>query len=317
MASRYPLLYRSVQALALAIVVFGLLFPQLLAQWQLILATALIVLVGIPHGATDYLIFQFVSRPMWGPRQMARFYIKYILLMTGYALLWWLLPGLALGLFLLLSMYHFGQSNWNYVAFANKGLEYATHLLWGAFVVLTPILWHYDAAESIIQYIIGAPAPAIGKNWREAFCIGLLAGNLWLTIGLVIQQKINFRQFADELANYTVLALLFINAPLLLGFAVYFVCWHSMSSVMDQVRFFRERLGTYTLRDYVFNTLPLSLAAIGGLAGIVGIQAGMGLGFNIGLVFIFISMVTLPHMILIDQLYRELPEAEEAENVIT
>lgn len=308
MASRYPLLYRCIQALALLAVVLGLLLPQLLAQWQLVLAVALIVLGGIPHGATDYLIFQYLSRPLWGSRQMARFYANYILLMAGYALLWWLLPGLALGLFLLLSMYHFGQSNWNYVSFENRAAEYGAYLLWGGFVLLTPIIWHYEAAGAIIQQLTGAPPPVIAKPWREVFCIALLAANLWLAIYLLARQKVSFKQFADEMANYLVLSLVFVNTPLLLGFAIYFVGWHSMSSVMDQVRFFRERLGSYTLKDYMAGTLPLSLAAIAGLAGIVGVQAGMGMGFRIGVVFVFISVVTLPHMILIDQLYQELPE---------
>ncbi|MCO6490115.1 MAG: Brp/Blh family beta-carotene 15,15'-dioxygenase [Phaeodactylibacter sp.] len=307
MAGRYPLLYRAIQALALFAVLLGVLYPQLMAQWQLFLAVALIVAIGIPHGATDYLIFQHLSRPLWGGRRLARFYLNYVLLMTAYALLWWMLPGLALILFLLLSMYHFGQSNWNYVPFQHKVTEYGAYLLWGAFVVLTPILWHYDASESIIRHLIGAPAPAIAKPWRETICIALLAVNLWLAIYLLIQRKVSFRQFAEEVANLAVLALLFVNTPLLLGFALYFVGWHSLSSVMDQVRFFRERLGRYSLKDYVRNTLPLSLAAIAGLAGMAGIQSSLGMGFNIGAVFIFISVVTLPHMILIDQLYQELP----------
>ena len=313
MASRYPLLYRSVQGLALAAALFGLLAPQLAAQWQLFLAVALIVLVGIPHGATDYLIFQYLSRPLWGSRHLFRFYLNYILLMAGYALLWWLLPGPALALFLLLSMYHFGQSNWNYVTYRNKALQYGAYLLWGAFVLLTPILWHYEAAQVIIQQLIGAPAPVISQPLAQALCIGLLACNLWLTIYLLIQQRVNFRQFVEELANYVVLSVLFVNTPLLLGFAIYFVCWHSMSSVMDQIRFFRERLGPYSLKDYVRSTLPLSLASIAGLGVLVGVQLSMGIAFNIGVVFIFISVVTLPHMILIEQLYHELPVGERGD----
>lgn len=305
MTSRYPVLYRSIQGLALLAVLVSLLVPGLLSSVQLILALGMIVLIGIPHGATDYLIFQQLSRPLWGSREMTRFYINYMLLMAGYALLWWLLPAASLLLFLGISVYHFGQSNWNYIAFRTKAEATGTHLLWGSFVLFVPILWHYEAAAPIISSIVNAPAPYIAKPWREAASIVLLVLNLWLCIYYFIQSRITRKEFIDEVVNLSALALLLINLPLLLGFAIYFVCWHSLSSMMDQIRFFRKQAHAYSIRQYIKNALPLSLAAISSLVAFALLQMKMDIPLNIGIVFVFISVVTLPHMILIDQLYQE------------
>jgi hypothetical protein len=51
--------------------------------------------------------------------------------------------------------------------------------------------------------------------------------------------------------------------------------------------------------------LPFNLVAILGLAAVVWGQSQLGLNMGIGVLFIFISIVTLPHMILIDRLYGE------------
>src|SRR6056297_3409000 len=113
MIARYPILYRTVQALAVAAVLLSLALPGLVLQVQLLLVVGMILFIGIPHGATDYLIFQSLSQPMWGSREMTHFYFNYVLLMGSYALLWWLTPTAALVVFIAISIYHFGQSNWN------------------------------------------------------------------------------------------------------------------------------------------------------------------------------------------------------------
>jgi len=311
MTARYPLLYRSVQGIAIAAVLSCLFLPGFMQQGQLVIAVVLILLIGIPHGATDYLIFQHLSRPLWGSKQMARFYLTYLSLMAGYALLWYLAPVMALALFLLISIYHFGQSNWNYARFPSRRSAAVAYLLWGSFVLLTPIVWQLNQAAPIIESIVGVEIPLPPKPWREAFCIALFAANLWLTVYYYLQQRIGHRAFLNELLNFFVLALLFVNAPLLLAFTLYFVGWHSLSSMMDQIRFFRQRLEKYAVKDYVKNALPLSLAAIASLGLLALVQANMALPLNIGMIFVFISVITLPHMLLIDQLYQEQEERSE------
>jgi Brp/Blh family beta-carotene 15,15'-monooxygenase len=305
MASRYPILYRSIQLIAIIFALAGYLFPTLLLRWELILAVVLIALIGIPHGATDHLIFRNLTRPFLGTRQMIYFYSYYLLLIGAYAALWWFFPVLSFALFLVLSAYHFGQSNWNYVQFASKFSSGIYYLLWGGFVIIAPVLLHYDSTLPIIQEIVRQSPPLIEPVFRWGIVGTVLGMNILLTLLLRWQQKLSARQLTEELISLLVLSLVFYFTPVLLGFAIYFVCWHSMSSVMDQIQFFQERKSKYSLKKYVGDTLPFTLLALFGLAALFWAQQQFLGTMQVGLLFIFISIVTLPHMILIDRLYEE------------
>lgn len=304
MTARYPLLYRTVQGLGLLLALLSLLAPGLLAQMQFWAALGLIVLIGIPHGATDYLIFQHLVRPRWGKDSMLQFYACYLAIMGGYALAWYVLPQLSLLFFLFISMYHFGQSNWNYADLGPGWKNRAAHFIWGAFVLSAPILWHYEAAIPIIAHITGEAPPAMAVPWRRVVVGALFIINFWASLYYFLEGAISWRDLRNEVFNLIVLAIVLTQLPLLLGFAVYFVGWHSLSSMMDQIRFFRDEDQQYGWRHYFKNALPLTAVAIAGLAALAWLQNEMALAMNIGLVFVFISVVTLPHMLLIDQLYK-------------
>lgn len=305
MTERYPILYRLAQMIALLFIMFAAVFPNLLTAVELPLAALLIILLGIPHGATDHLIFLHLHKIFIGGNRLIRFYAIYLLLMGVYSLIWWLLPTGALILFLLLSAYHFGQSNWNYVGFEYKLSEKITFFIWGNLVLLFPIFWHYDAAIPIIAEIIRKQPPALALSLRYTLCIGLMIGNIFLVIYLRLRQSIKPRQFREEIANLLLLCLMFVSTPLLLGFVIYFVFWHSIGSIADQIHFFKQRSRGYNWKSYMRQALPLSIIAMTGIGLLYAVQFyGNGM-LGIGLLFIFIAIVTLPHMILMDLLYSE------------
>ncbi len=310
MSQRYPLLYRILRILGLAAILVGLNSSGWSEDWVLAGVVTAILMVGMPHGATDYLIFKHLTRPFWGTRSLRLFYIRYILLMAAYGLVWWLAPSIALALFLLFSMYHFGQSNWHYARSMPTGLATFTYMVWGAFVVLAPVAGHYPETAPIIGKLIGGEAPELPGTLRYGLLGGLLGINLWLPYSLKRRGFISRRALRDEWINLGLLAAVFAATPGLVGFTIYFVGWHSLTSILDQVAFFREARGTYSLRDYVRATLPLTAVALLGLALLAGVQHLLGMGLGIGALFMFISIVTLPHMILLDRLYHELGQKD-------
>jgi Brp/Blh family beta-carotene 15,15'-monooxygenase len=284
---------------------FGICFPSTLWQHQFIIAIGMIVLIGIPHGATDYIIFQNLSKPFWGTDSLFYFYRNYILIMGAYALLWWFSPMLSLVLFLGLSIYHFGQSNWNFLEDASKTVKLSLYLVWGSFVLLAPILIRYEEAMPILEQILGFAPVVIEQNWRYAAVLFLFAHSVYVCFYLRTEGYINKKQFQDEILNLSLLLAVYLATPLLLGFAIYFVFWHSLGSVMDQITFFKKNISGYTWKKYIKHAFPLTIAALGTLGAMIWLQQSTGIHANIGAMFIFISVVTLPHMLLIDRLYEE------------
>lgn len=313
MGSGNTVLYKLIKFVTIIFIVFSLVFPGILNASEIWIAIPLMLLVGIPHGATDHLIFLQLRKTFLGGKQLEQFYLNYLLLMAAYSMIWWLLPLLALAIFLILSVYHFGQSNWHYVNFENKTQAWATYLNWGAFVLFVPIFWHFDMAVPILSSITRSKVLLLDPTWGQILCLILLLTNMCMTCVLAVNRLINRRQLAQELLNLLLLSCLFIFTPLILGFVVYFVFWHSTCSVADQIRFFKDRVEGYSWKTYVRQALPLSVVAVTGLAILYALQTSLGIQPNLGLLFIFISVVTLPHMILIDLLYGEWESNESAE----
>ncbi|MEL6142972.1 MAG: Brp/Blh family beta-carotene 15,15'-dioxygenase, partial [Bacteroidota bacterium] len=103
--------FRYVVGVTMAIVLLNLAFPVALTSAEPYLVIALLLLLGIPHGATDTTIFQALSKKEVDKRKMILFGFAYLAIILAYGAIWYIVPVWAFLFFLLLSVYHFGQSN--------------------------------------------------------------------------------------------------------------------------------------------------------------------------------------------------------------
>lgn len=312
MIARYPLLYFGLRLASLLLAVFALLLPALALQTALWIAPVIILLLGVPHGAVDHFIFKSLLTKVEGPQAMLRFYAVYLGSMILYGLIWWVNPYLSLLAFLLLSAYHFGQSNWNYVSLSKMG-QIAVYILQGAFVLGVPILWHFEDAKPIIQAVVPFFDPILSPQLVEWSVALLTLLNLGVIVLLWWQGVLTVVLAKAEAINLIILLALFLSTPLLLGFAVYFSAWHALGSVRDQIAFFRLKKPTYQILDYIKQAAPYSVLAIFGLGVMVLASAQLRTADALGMLFVFLSLVTLPHMLLIDLLYNKfVPKSENS-----
>ncbi|MDX2071631.1 MAG: Brp/Blh family beta-carotene 15,15'-dioxygenase [Haliscomenobacter sp.] len=303
MTARYPHLYFWLRLFSLLLAAIVILLPALADNLSLFLALFLIIGLGIPHGATDHRIFHVLLQRRGGQPAMLGFYGGYLGLMLVYGLLWWLSPALGLLIFLLTSVYHFGQSNWNYVNL-NSGFQALLYLIHGAFVLFLPILAHFKTAQPIVESIIQRSLPELSALLLNG-SIGLIIVLNLLTIGLLwLKRELSNQEAWAEVFNLFILLVLFVSTPLLLGFALYFSAWHALSSIQDQISFFRSQKPGYKLKDYVREALPYSGLAILGLMIMVWYSPSIQMNATWGILFIFLSLVTLPHLVLIEMLYQ-------------
>ena len=118
-------------SITISLIVLGLsaVLGTLGVDVMLVVSLVLIGVLGIPHGAADHLIFNKLF-----PKQkhnQARFYALYLSGILVYSLLWFLGPLLALGLFILISAYHFGESNWQYYNWRSEFSKRFVYFNWG------------------------------------------------------------------------------------------------------------------------------------------------------------------------------------------
>jgi Brp/Blh family beta-carotene 15,15'-monooxygenase len=307
---RNPRIQFIVQLITLAIVLVSLSKNEWLISSSLLVALVLIVLIGIPHGANDHLLFFNLIKKNLHNKSIGGklFFVTYIGLILLYVLSWYYFPTFSLGLFILISIYHFGQSNLYISPIESKFVKLISIFISGSFVLLTPIFAHIETALPVINTLTKDPdflviSEELGK--KLAISAGILMIIHWII--LMLTKHLNFKNGLLEILNVLILFGLFYNSPLWIGFAVYFSLWHAIPSVEDQINFFKTTRGNYNFGKYVWEILPFSVVAI--LTLLIAYQfSGNYISVNqgIALLFSFIAVITLPHMIMMDLLYQRM-----------
>lgn len=280
-----------------------------LAAFQYALLVAGTVAIGIPHGATDnYLYARLVSEV-----RTTRFYLIYLAVAVLYGVVWLIAPGFSLVVFLLISVYHFGQSNLFYTDIPEgKGVKKLIYLPWGAFNLATPILFRYEEAAPIIEYLIGYSPFTVEAAHAAAPYVagGLLAVNAGILFVLYARAKIPAADLVRELVAFALLSLLYVSAPLFVSFIVYWVFWHSLNAALEIASVQRGGHGLEKARQFYRAALPLTLVTLAGmafiflLAGVYGSTEAL-----IGTFFVIIAAITLPHTVIMELLYRSFDRA--------
>jgi Brp/Blh family beta-carotene 15,15'-monooxygenase len=281
----------------------GLCWPGLLQQIQYPLLAGLVLLIGLPHGATDFLLFRRLNGPKLSRKQVFRFFLFYILAVFGYLVVWLFFPILALASFLLISAYHFGQSNWQSLPL-NFRIRPVLNIAFGAFTIGGAVLWHWNEGYPIVRQMIGE-LPV----WSDALMSNIqwliLLLNVVMLFGLRLNGQIDQSILLSEVLKLTTLSFMFYFTPLLVGFTLYFTLWHSLSSLLDQLSFFRLQWPSFTLSNYYYQAAPYTLLAVFGLLGLVFGQSILFPQASIlSLFLILIACVTLPHIVLVEERYK-------------
>ncbi|MBC7922457.1 MAG: Brp/Blh family beta-carotene 15,15'-dioxygenase [Ferruginibacter sp.] len=262
-----------------------------LSDWgsttQAVLCGALLCTVGIPHGANDH-----AYRPNTTSVGLLGFLGVYLGSMGAYLALWWSAPALALLLFFAISLHHFGQSN-----FENRSVWYLPSLLWGAWVLVFPVLLHWDEAMGIFGAMVGS-----GVSWEKS-ASGLsgmwrgLAALLLALFYLLALLRLEREQWTRYLLQWGVVSVWYWLTPLLFGFIVVFCVWHSLQSLQHQLRHFQSA-GGGSRRQFFLGLLPFGLLALAGFGGYVYFR-----GFAVDEAFVLLSLITLPHVVVMHRLY--------------
>lgn len=251
---------------------------------EIVVVAALVLALGVPHGAFDTLYARRLLG-VSGFRRWALFGLAYWAAAALVVGAWALAPTLFLAGFLLASIAHFSGD-------PEGNAALVTRLAMGAAPIVLPTLLHAAEVARLFGLLVG-PEPG-------AVVAGALATAAWpvvlLVAGAVVWETHRDRgRTAFELGATATLALL---APPLIAFAVYFCLMHSA----------RHILRTARAAD---TTAPAALAAIAaapmlGTLALAGIAWWLLSGVAIDervmqVLFVGLAALTAPHMALVEQ----------------
>lgn len=266
-------------------------------------ALAAVMLIGLPHGAFDGAI-AFCLGFGRSTGKIIGFLVMYLLLAGLSALIWSISPVFALASFLGLTIVHFGSGDTEHLVqpgprFAQRGLKACQILVHGGMVTILLPVFHTAEVSQLFIILAGPNAVLIMDALRPALIIWLAAACIYGGSGLVSRQ---YGAPAVELAGLAVLLWLL---PPLVGFALYFCIVHSRRHFTN----IWKAMQLYVSRRFILISGGILTAiswAIG--AGLYVSHAASG-NFSpdeafIRTVFILLAALTVPHMLLVDTMYR-------------
>ena len=266
---------------------------------QIISGFFLIFTFGILHGANDLLLVNKINveKPSSSKIKILIYYL--VVVLTG-ILLFYIIPQLALLLFIIVSAYHFGEQQWQKLEpHFPKWLVILFQSFYGFVILFLLFIFHTNEVQSIILSIadISIPIPyfLLLLQVSGIFFIGISAYFYWKL------EKIR-TQILLEFFYLIVFTIIFKSSSLIWGFAIYFVLWHSIPSIIDQVKFLNRSFSMTYFISYCRSAGIYWLVSITGIALIYFTLKEEKL-FN-ALFFSFLAAITFPHTIVITRMFR-------------
>jgi len=293
----------SASLLSIIFISIGLISPSLTESISIWVLLASVFLIGIPHGAIDHIVASELLNNQNNLRSHLIFYSSYLLIMAFLGIIWLISPSAGMIIFLLISIYHFGQADMeDFMKEGNSSIFW--NILRGSFVIGLILFSDTSRTLPVIADATGFSASSIQSllPQTEIIMSGLILLYL-VSFGFSVYKNIIQRPsvfFADAVLLTT---LFFVTGPFI-GFALYFAVWHSAGHIHEMIRFFEKRDREFGLQDFIIQSLPFTLISLLGLAGLYYIQDLFGSGQQfITLMFILISVLTLPHMVIVNRMY--------------
>lgn len=273
--------------LALSIIFFGL-----ESSYSVLLFLIIMLSIGIPHGSVDHII-AFINPEARRFKSKFIFYIVYLSLIALNILIWILSPFLGLFIFLIISCYHFGETQvLGYNSTDNKLLNFVI----GANILLSLFLNNIIELQGIL-YILPEFSNLDLSNFNSAFF-------LLISVAILMLSIINFdiKRKVPLYAEITILYMIFYHTDLLTSFALYFGFCHSLPMLMLEYKEFKND----SFFNFYLKTLPFTILSL--IFGFLLYQFNNDLLTSDNLilfVFIIISSLTLPHVFIMKDFIKD------------
>ncbi len=265
-----------------------------------IFALILVLSVGLLHGANDILIIKKMILKNSNTSFNSYVFIYSIIVLLS-LLLFYFIPWLILLAFIFISAYHFGEQQ---LQIKSKLFTFTSKVLFFVYgmTILTGLFFLNDLYTSEIIYdITKLSIPLAYFNYLFIFFLGC---TLVISGYTLIQNRIDKIWAIRELIILLLILLVFYFSDLLFGFAIYFVFWHTLPSLKEQVDFIYKEQSNKSYFNYTLKAFPYWLMSIIGLFVLYYFFGDQNMFLSI--MFAFIAAVTFPHVIVIERMFNQL-----------
>ena len=264
---------------------------------QLIFGFILILSFGIIHGANDLLLINYINKNN-KPLSSLKLLFYYLIIVSLGGGLFWIIPWFGLLLFILVSGYHFGEQQWQNL---ETGVVFKLfEFTYGLFILLLLFIFHVEEVQNVIFNIASISIP---ENY---FSVGLLITSFFLVILGIYFVRINetFKnKWFLETFYLLVFTIIFKVSSLIWGFAIYFIIWHSIPSIINQISYLNGSFNWKNFVVYIQNAFIYWIVSLIGIVILYYLFRDVKL-FN-AIFFSFLAAITFPHVAVLFLVFKK------------
>jgi Brp/Blh family beta-carotene 15,15'-monooxygenase len=269
------------------------------SEFQIFVGFILIFSFGILHGANDLLLIEHVNTK----KELSFFKILkyYISIIAIGAALFFMVPLFAFLLFIIVSGYHFGEQHWEDLKInKNKLVLVFFQFSYGSLILVLLFNFHIEEVKKIIYQITRI---SFSELYIPLILVCLVISLLFSGSYLYLKNESFKRLILINIFYLLVFTILFKTASLIWGFAIYFILWHSIPSILGQLKFLYGESNFTNFKTYFLKAFVYWIVSLIGI-GILYILLKDKQVFD-ALFFSFLAAITFPHALVITKMFNQ------------
>ena len=259
----------------------------------------LIFSFGILHGSNDILLVDAISETKNRP-SFSKVLLIYVLTIGLAVITFYYLPILALILFILFSAFHFGEQHWEYqlVGMPDK-ISFLFYLVYGLLILTLLFVLNPNEVIEVIYAISNFYLTPEQLSYAFFLNLGLFS---IFCIKLILHSRNYSKIILKEILLLLILVIIFKVSTLIWAFAIYFIFWHSIPSLYQQVSFIYGKFTPSKFLKYCKNAFPYWSISLIGISFVYFLLKDSTIFYAI--FFSFIAAVTFPHALVINKMFQ-------------
>ena len=276
-------------------------FGEINFEYQTIGCFLLILLFGIPHGAIDHIVYRTQNNI-----SNLKFFSFYLSLIISYTVCWFIFPKLCLILFLLLSAYHFGESQFSEFKF-NSIPKKLTSIFCG--IVVISSLIYYNQTELVKLSNMYIDTQVFSSIFKDPFIeIAFYSSSVLFLLFVLFEFLFHSNKLDDLftiLFEMILIHVTFYLFSVLIGFTLYFIFLHSLKVLKQEYQFLKKNTSNLRPTEFVKMLLPFTaLSVLFLIVFYVCILTGLLDVSTFLFLVVGISVITLPHVFIMANFYN-------------
>ena len=255
----------------------------------------LIFFIGLPHGSFDGAVASLVGFKT--KTKFLQFLILYLLLFSVVILFWLYFPIISLFLFLFMTVSHFGLCDWT--NFKIKKYKYSITLTYGMTIIFGIIFFNETQSFQIFEYLTNNKIYFFQKYFFIPYIVTLLSILYFIYLSFY-EPKIRI-----GIIEIFFLLIVFYFFDPILSFAIYFCFFHTYKHLKHLIS--NVYLYLPNKKFVIYSTVVFTLISwISGILILLFLVQNYDIYESvIKVIYIGLAALTLPHMILVDIVYRK------------